>query len=171
MEWNVRWSESDSSIPMNVICFTVYRCCFKSLMNEHHYLFWKFCLEFTSLLNKEMTNMMCLLNGNLTPNKLENCAKNICYAPKFTILISTCWKAWTQGKNVEQTDSSIFSLSLSVAFSWHIAHYGTTGNVSLPAVSATGGQQALCHLWTHRTLVCGANTKNSTAGLLIVKWI
>ena len=52
-----------------------------------------------------------------------------------------------------------------------IAHYGMIGNFSLPAVSATGGQQALRHLWTRCTLVCGANTKNSTAGLLIVKWI
>ena len=56
-------------------------------------------------------------------------------------------------------------------FSRRIAHYGTTGNFSLPAVSATGGQQALRHSWTRRTLVCSANAKNSTAGLLIVKWI
>ena len=45
------------------------------------------------------------------------------------------------------------------------------GNFSLPAASATGGRQALRHLWTRRTLVCSANTKNSTAGLLIVRWI
>ena len=51
-----------------------------------------------------------------------------------------------------------------------IAHYGMTGNVSLPAASATDGQ-ALHHSWTHRTLLCGANARNSTAGLLIVKWI
>ena len=37
--------------------------------------------------------------------------------------------------------------------------------------SATGGRQALRHSWTCRTLLCGANARNSTAGLLIVKWI
>ena len=42
---------------------------------------------------------------------------------------------------------------------------------SLPAASATGGWQALRHSWMHRTLMCGTNAKNSTAGLLIVKWI
>ena len=56
------------------------------------------------------------------------------------------------------------------SFSRRIAHYWTIGIFSLPAASATGGQ-ALRHSWTPRTLVCGANKKNSTAGLLIVKWI
>ena len=45
------------------------------------------------------------------------------------------------------------------------------GNFSLSGVSATGGRQALRHSLTCRTLVCGSNAKNSTAGLLIVKWI
>ena len=48
---------------------------------------------------------------------------------------------------------------------------GQQENFSLSAAWATGGQQALRHLWTRCTLVCGANAKNSTAGLLIVKWI
>ena len=59
----------------------------------------------------------------------------------------------------------------SLTFSWHIAHYGTIGNVSLPAASATGWWQVLRHSWTRRTLVCGTNAKNSTARLLTVKWI
>ena len=52
-----------------------------------------------------------------------------------------------------------------------IAHYGMTGNVSLPTASATGGRQAVRHSLTRRTLMCNTNAKNSTAGLLIVKWI
>ena len=36
---------------------------------------------------------------------------------------------------------------------------------------ATGGQQALHHSWTCCTQVCSTNGKNSTAELLIVKWI
>ena len=58
-----------------------------------------------------------------------------------------------------------------LTFSWCIAHYGTTEKFSLPAASATGGWQALHHSWTRSTPVCGNNAKNSTAGLLIVKWI
>ena len=58
-----------------------------------------------------------------------------------------------------------------LTFSWHIAHYGTTRNVSLPTALATGGWWALHHSWTRRTPVCSTNANNSTAGLLIVKWI
>ena len=66
----------------------------------------------------------------------------------------------------------IFSLhGHALTFPPRIAHYGTIENFSLPAASATGGQQVLRHSWMHRTLVCSANAKNSTAGLLIVKWI
>ena len=56
-------------------------------------------------------------------------------------------------------------------FSRRIAHYGMIGNFSLPATSAAGGGQALCHSWTRRTLVCSTNVNNSAAELLIVKWI
>ena len=58
-----------------------------------------------------------------------------------------------------------------LTFSRHIAHCEMTGNFSIPATSATGGWQAWLHSWMHRTPVCGTNTKNSTLGLLIVKWI
>ena len=56
-----------------------------------------------------------------------------------------------------------------LTLSQHMALYGMTGNFSVPAVSATGGRQALRHSWTRRTLVCGTNEKKSTAGLLTVK--
>ena len=59
----------------------------------------------------------------------------------------------------------------SLTFSQRIAHCGTAGNFSLPATSATGGWWALHHSWMRRTPVCSTNMKNSTAGLLIVKWI
>ena len=59
----------------------------------------------------------------------------------------------------------------SLTFSRRIAHYGTTGNFSLPTASATGGQWAPCHSRTRRTPVCSTKAKNSTAGLLIVKWV
>ena len=42
---------------------------------------------------------------------------------------------------------------------------------SIPATSAAGGRQALRHSWTYHTPVCGTYVKNSTAGLLTVKWI
>ena len=42
---------------------------------------------------------------------------------------------------------------------------------SLLAASATDGQQALRHSWTQYTPVCGTYAKNSTAELLIGKWI
>ena len=60
---------------------------------------------------------------------------------------------------------------VALTFSRRNAHHGTTVNFSFPAASATGGQQALHHSWTCHTPVCGTNTKNSTAELLIVKRI
>ena len=52
-----------------------------------------------------------------------------------------------------------------------IAHCGTTGHFSLPATPATCGWQAPHHSLMHHTPVCGTSAKNSTARLLIVKWI
>ena len=57
-----------------------------------------------------------------------------------------------------------------LTFSWCIVHCWTTGNFSSPATLAAGGQ-VLCHSWMHRTLVCGTDVKDSSAGLLTVKWI
>ena len=64
-----------------------------------------------------------------------------------------------------------FSFIYPLTFSGCIAHYGRTRNFSLPAMSATDGRQALHRSWMHRTPVCGSGAKNSTVGLLIVKWI
>ena len=72
---------------------------------------------------------------------------------------------------VTQTTGSLTYLHKLLTFSRHIAHNGTTENFSLPAASATDGRQALHHSWMRLTPMCGTNVKNSTAGLLIVKWI
>ena len=66
---------------------------------------------------------------------------------------------------------SLICVRNSLTFSRCIAHCGMIGNFSAPTTSASGGRQALRHSWTRRTLVCSTNVKNSTAGLLTVKWI
>ena len=87
----------------------------------------------------------------------------------FYACCDTCMHVIWKASQEQFLDVPLFPNTL--IFSWRITHYGTIGNVSLPAASATGGRQALNHSWTHHTLMCGTNAKNSAVGLLIVKWI